>query len=104
MPITTFTAQTMPQSDAALIETLQMALEKGSPLEDFIQLVRDLTQFELQYQMDSSEFFRRFQQGEMGDQMDYMRWANKYEMYREMKANMEQLFALLTRYALPVAA
>ena len=104
MPITTFTAQTMPQSDAALRETLQMALEKGSPLEDFIQLVRDLTQFELQYQMDSSEFFRRFQQGEMGDQMDYMRWANKYEMYREMKANMEQLFALLTRYALPVAA
>jgi len=104
MPVTTFTAQTMPQSNAVLRETLHKALEKSSPLEDFIQLVRDLTQFELQYQMDSSEFFQRFQQDEMGDQMDYMRWTNKYEMYQEIKANMEQLFALLTRYALPVTA
>ena len=86
MPVTTFTAQTMPQSDAALRETLHIALEKASPLEDFIRLIRDLTQFELQYQMDSPEFFRRFQQGEMGDQIDYMRWANKYEMYQEIKA------------------
>ncbi len=88
MPVTTFTAQTMPQSNTALRETLHRALEKGSPLEDFDRLIRDLTQFEVQYQMDSSEFFRRFQQGEMGDQMDYMRWANKYEMYQEIKANM----------------
>jgi len=56
-------------------------------MEDLIQLVRDLTQFEMQYQMDSPEFFNRFQRGELGDQMDYIRWANKYEMYQEMKAN-----------------
>ncbi|MBN1874578.1 MAG: hypothetical protein JXA33_10145 [Anaerolineae bacterium] len=87
MSITTFTAQTLPQSPQALRETLQQALEKHSPLEDFIQLVRDLTRFEMQYQMNSTEFFHRFQQGELGDQMDYLRWANEYEMYQEAKAN-----------------
>jgi hypothetical protein len=87
MPVTRFTAQTMPQSNTALRESLHRALEKSSPMEDLIQLVRDLTQFEMQYQMDSPEFFNRFQRGELGDQMDYIRWANKYEMYQEMKAN-----------------
>ena len=78
------TAQTIPPSRAALQQLLQDALESTSPLEDFIQLVRDLMRFELQYGLDSAEFFSRFEAGEMGDAMDFMRWANKYEMYQEM--------------------
>lgn len=86
MSSVTMTAQTIPSSGAALQQLLQDTLERTSPLEDFIQLVRDLMRFELQYGLNSSDFFRRFEAGEMGDAIDFMQWANKYEMYQEMKA------------------
>ncbi len=104
MPIVKFTAQTMPQSGEALREELRKALDAASPLDDFIQLVRDLAQLELRHKLDSQEFFTRFQQGEMGDDIEFMRWATKYEIYQEMKTDMEQLFDLLAQYAVPVSA
>ncbi len=104
MPLATFSSKTMPESGEALRSILQNALDKASPIEDFIQIVRDLTHFEVQHQLGSQEFFERFQQGEMGDRIEYMRWANKYEIYQEMKDSMEHLFELLTQYALPVSA
>jgi transcriptional regulator NrdR family protein len=85
MPLVTFSSKTMPESGETLWGILQNALDKASPIEDFIQVVRDLTRFELQHQLGSQEFFERFQQGEMGDRIEYMRWANKYEIYQEIK-------------------
>jgi hypothetical protein len=35
--------------------------------------------------MSSSEFYERYQRGEMGDEMEFMRWATKFEIYEEMK-------------------
>ncbi|HEY85840.1 MAG TPA: hypothetical protein G4N96_12105 [Chloroflexi bacterium] len=81
MPTIKFTSQTMPQSGKELTQRLQTALRNSSPLDDFIQLVKDLKQLETQYQMDSEEFFDRFQRGDMGDQITFIRWANKYEIY-----------------------
>lgn len=95
MPVTRLTSQTMPQSGLALQELLRTALECSSPLEDFIQIIRDMTQYEMRHQMDSQEFFTRFQSGALGDEMDYMRWANKYEIYLEMKSNLQQMFDVL---------
>lgn len=101
MSTITLTSQTVPSSSVVLRQLLQDALEHTSPLEDFIQLVRDLMRFELQYGLNSQDFFSRFKTGEMGDAIDFMRWANKYEMYQEMKGNMEHLFELLGQYAIP---
>lgn len=103
MPVITLNSQTMPQSGEALRGILQKALDNASPVEDFIQIVRDLTRFEVQYKLDSQEFFARFQRGELGDRIDYIRWANKYEIYQEMKGSIEHLFELLTQYTLPVS-
>ncbi len=103
MPVVKFTGQTMPPSGEALKQELRKALDNASPLDDFIQVIKDLTQFELRYKLDSAEFFTRFQQGQMGDDIDFMRWATRYEIHREMKAGMEQLFNALDQYALPVA-
>jgi hypothetical protein len=33
-----------------------------------------------------------------------MRWATKFEIYREMKDDLDTTFSLLERYALPVPA
>jgi hypothetical protein len=101
MPQTIFTPYTMPQSGQELKERLNDALNKKSSLDDFVQIVQDLTRLEMRHQLDSEEFFNRFQQGKMGDEMEFIRWANKYEIYQEMKADMEGMFSLLHQYAIP---
>jgi hypothetical protein len=77
MSIVKFTKQNMPQSGEILRQELQKALENTSPLDDFIQIIRDLAQFELKYKLESQEFFTRFQGGQMGDDIEFMRWATK---------------------------
>jgi len=104
MSIVKFTQQTMPPSGTALKSELERALEKSSSLDDFVRIIRDLTLLEHQYNLDSEEFFTRFQRGEMGDNIDFIRWANKYEIYQETKTDMEHVFDLLAQYALPVVA
>lgn len=104
MPIIKFSQQTMPQSGEELKQILKAALNKSSPLDDFIQIIKDLNQLEQRYQMPSEEFYPRFQRGELGDSLDFVRWANKYEIYQETKVELEQVFDLLEQYALPVAA
>ena len=104
MSIIKFTQQTMPQSGEELKQILKTILDKTSPLDDFIQIIKDLNQLEQRYQMPSEEFYLRFQRGELGDSLDFIRWANRYEIYQETKADLEQVFDLLEQYALPVTA
>jgi hypothetical protein len=94
----------MPSSGEALRQELQKALENSSSLDDFVQIIRELSQLEQQHNLDSEAFLARFQRGEMGDNVDFVRWANKYEIYQEMKGDLEHVLDLLAQYALPVAA
>lgn len=84
-----FTRQNMPTSGAELREQLQNALEKTSPLDDFIQIIKELTQLENDYKMKSENFYVQFQQGELGNDIDFVRWATKYEIYREIKTELD---------------
>ncbi|MCB0163788.1 MAG: hypothetical protein KDI79_06155 [Anaerolineae bacterium] len=104
MAITKFTEENSPQSGEALKQYLHEKLLNVSPLDDYFQVVKDLTQFELRYNLDSKDFYTRFQQGALGDDIDFMRWATKYEIHQQMKAEMEDLFRLLDQYPLPVTA
>lgn len=99
-----FLTDTMPLSGKALKQELQQALEKASPLDDFIQLIRDLMCMENKYDLESSLFYERFQEGKLGDDIELVRWANKYEIYQETKAELEYVIDLLTQYALPAAS
>lgn len=36
--------------------------------------------------------------------MEFIRWANKYELYLEVKNDLEYVFDLMDRYALPASA
>jgi hypothetical protein len=83
---------------------LQEAWQSGSPVDDFVQLIRELTLLEQKHGLDSAEFYKRYQQGEMGDDMEIVRWATKVEIYREMKKDLDKTFSLLESYALPVHA
>ncbi len=99
-----FTSESIPQSGEALKQILRQSLERAVPLDDFIQVIRELTQYELRHGMTSSIFFARFTAGELGDEIDLLRWANKYEIYQETKVELEQMVDLVEAYALPMAA
>jgi hypothetical protein len=104
MPTIRLTDDEWPESAGEFRRTLQEAQYVTAPIDDFVQLVRDLTLLEQKHGMSSAEFYERYQRGEMGDEMEFMRWATKFEIYEEMKEDLDNTFSLLERYALPVPA
>ena len=104
MPTIRLTKEDWPQSAMEFRRILQEAWQGGSPMDDFAQLVRELTLLEQEYGLDSAEFYERYQQGKMGDDTEIMRWATKVEIYREMKKDLDKTFSLLESYPLPVPA
>jgi len=94
----------MPKSGEELKRLLREAAKKSSPVDEFVSVVRELARYEQRYSMESADFYRKFNTGELGDAMDYIRWAAQYRMYQEMRTEIEGVFDALEQYALPVAA
>ena len=61
-----------------------------SPIEALTALIRLLVAYEQRYQMSSSEFYARYQRGEMGDTADMIEWAGDYQHYLQLKEELEQ--------------
>jgi len=101
MPTTKFGAENWPKSATEFKRILQEAWHGSASLDDFVQLVRDLTLLEQKHGMSSAEFYKRYRMGEMGDEVEIMRWATKFEIYEEMKEDLDHTFSLLEQYALP---
>ncbi|NKQ37747.1 MAG: hypothetical protein HF973_19315 [Chloroflexi bacterium] len=55
------------------------------------QLQRDLTGFEEQYGLSSEEFFRQFEAGKMGDDMDFIEWASLFQMAQNLQERVHLL-------------
>jgi|GEM_PF-313712 hypothetical protein len=51
----------------------------------------ELLQFEQRYLLDSVEFQVRYQQGKMGDDMDFMEWSATLEMLQQVKQHLALL-------------
>lgn len=52
---------------------------------------RDLQEFEQRFDMKSPLFYRQFEAGELGDNMDFFEWAGLYELYQEVQSKVERL-------------
>ena len=52
-----------------------------------------LAKYEQQFSMTSSEFYRRFRAGELGDEMDFVEWSVFYDMYQAMLRRLRLLGA-----------
>ena len=61
-----------------------------SPVEALTALIRALVAYEQQYHMSSSDFYARYQRGEMGDTADMVEWAGDYQHYLQLKEELEQ--------------
>ena len=57
------------------------------------RLEQQLADFELRYSLSSEEFYERFEQGELGDAMDFVEWSATYEM----AANLQRRLSILGR-------
>lgn len=55
------------------------------------QLEADLAEFEGRYNLSSTEFYRQYQTGQMGDDMDYVEWASLVQMAENLKKRLHLL-------------
>jgi hypothetical protein len=51
----------------------------------------DLKAFEQRYSLSSEDFYKRFSNGELGDDEDFMLWSGIYEMQLENKKKLLEL-------------
>lgn len=52
---------------------------------------RNLQRLEQRFGMESQQFYREFQAGNMGDEMEYMKWAGEYETLLQLQADYTEL-------------
>jgi hypothetical protein len=66
---------------SAIDPVMELAIEKLLKREAFRldelkqRLLKQKTEFEEKYGLDSEEFYRRYEKGMMGDAMDYVEWS-----------------------------
>jgi hypothetical protein len=51
----------------------------------------DLQKFEEKYNLSSEEFYRKFGNGELGDDEDFMVWSGIYEMQQQDRQTLTEL-------------
>jgi len=54
----------------------------------------DLQDFEARYGMPSAEFYPKFEQGELGDAMDFFEWAGLFELQQDLLEKIQRLEAV----------
>ncbi len=83
--------------NAAVDPVLDMALNKLLSREHTrmfelkTRLKEQLAEFEQCYSLSSPDFYRRYEHGEMGDEIDFIEWASTVDML----ANVDKRLALL---------
>ncbi|MDM8532495.1 hypothetical protein QUF63_15085 [Anaerolineales bacterium HSG25] len=55
------------------------------------RLVKQLQTFEKQYHLKSQEFYPRYENGELGDEIDFMEWASTIEMVNNINQRLTVL-------------
>jgi hypothetical protein len=81
--------QTSDLMDRTLAKLLQHETEQS--LDQLHQLQQDLAEFEQQYNLSSEEFYRHFQMGQIGDDMDFVEWASLVQMVENLKKRLQVL-------------
>ena len=64
------------------VRILQIGLQKTT---------RKLHQFEQRFEMESQQFYQEFQAGNLGDEMEYMKWAGEYETLLQLQDDYTEL-------------
>lgn len=52
---------------------------------------RDLRDFEDRFRMDTPTFYKRFEDGELGDSADFFEWAGLYDLHEDLVEKIHRL-------------
>ena len=52
---------------------------------------KKLEELEKKFGMDSGNFYRKFNEGKMGDDLEYIRWAGEYETLQKLQRDHNDL-------------
>ncbi len=55
------------------------------------ELAQILSEFEEKHKMNSSNFYRDFEDGKLGDAMDFFEWASLYDMFKNIEHRKQKL-------------
>ena len=70
-----------------------ISLERTAASRQLAELQERLRRLEVQYQMSSTDFYRRFRAGELGDAADFVEWSAFYEMCESVRRGLDLLGA-----------
>lgn len=80
---------TITKDNLLSLDEFQILLEqmdsRTSAMDNILGLLREIIGFEEKFNLPSDVFYARFMRGEMGDDMPYIKWAGRYELYLEAK-------------------
>ena len=65
--------------------------ERQTLLQQRSELRADLNKFEHLYSLESSEFYDKFESGEIGDDMDFFEWYGAWRMYQNTLKSLKTL-------------
>jgi hypothetical protein len=102
MPTIEFTQNNQP-SVTELRQLLQDAEENYDPIEELLHLERQLAQLEQTHNLTSAEFYRRYQVGELGDDVAFIAWAGRYRLYLQLKQTISNSLKLVLSNPMPLA-
>ena len=83
-----FTKENMPTPEE-FQWMLKEATARSNPVDELIELWRELYELEQRYGMSSAEFYEKYQKGELGDDGDIMHWAIVYDSFLRRKQLLE---------------
>ncbi len=63
--------------------------ELPSALDSYTHLVKKLSDFKEQFKMSTEDFFYRYEKGTLGDQTEFIEWANAYRIFLEIREQLE---------------
>ena len=58
---------------------------------EIVRMQYPLDRFEKKYQLSSIEFYKRLENGEFGDDKDFVQWSGIYELQLDSKKQLAQL-------------
>jgi len=81
MPVLSYTEGNIPTSEQFSKE-LADAIKRSNPVDDLVELVDALQEFEQEYGLDSADFYQKYQAGQLDDELQHcMEWAALYDTY-----------------------
>ena len=81
------------------LETLSSAIERELKIlkTKLTSFEEEIHKFESTHKLNSKEFYKKFENGELGDEEEYFTWWSAIHAHQSIKARLETLQELLTQ-------